>query len=91
VKRIIRHVLPVDDGLHEIEVPVGTDPVLHVASRRMAEIDIWVLDDPAAPTRTAIFRVVGTGHPIDANEHWIGTCVVPGGALVWHLVELWTQ
>lgn len=91
MKRIIRHVISVDDRVHIIPVPVGSNAILHIASRRMNEVDIWVMDDPSKKIREAHFRVVGTGHEIDDNEYWVGTCVVPGGALVWHLVERWVE
>jgi hypothetical protein len=47
-----------------------------------------VVDDPSIPTRTAVFRVIGTGHEIARGERWVGTCVAPDNFLVWHLMEL---
>jgi hypothetical protein len=88
MSRIIRHAIPVDDQFHEFEIPVGMNAILQVACRRRAEVDIWVVDDPSIPTRTAVFRVIGTGHEIARGERWVGTCVAPDNFLVWHLMEL---
>lgn len=87
MKRIIRHVIPVDDAYHDIRIPVGQNAILHAASRSSGEVDVWSMDEENLPTRNARFRVVGTGHPILPNEHWVATCIDANGFLVWHLME----
>lgn len=85
--RIVRHTIEVDDDEHLLTVPDQGNPFLHVAAREESSVDVWVLDGPDLPTRTAHLRVVGTGHEIAPTERWVGTAVTPSQWLVWHLVE----
>jgi len=78
---VYRHEVPVDDGWHELH----TGQILHVASRHIDTVEVWALSDD--PTFRK-FRVFGTGQP-DVTGTYVGTAIVPGGALVWHLFE-WT-
>lgn len=86
--RIIRHRLDVDDQVHRIIVPDLDQPVLSIAARTADTVDLWVLDDPGLPVRDAALLVVGTGQVWSADGTWLGSCVTPGGTLVWHLIEL---
>lgn len=53
---------------------------------------LWALVAPDEEPEERRFRLVGTGHPIDADERWwlnpIGTFQLAGGALVFHLFEV---
>jgi len=53
---------------------------------------MWALVDPDAPNSRRLFRLAGTGHPIDADERWclayIGTFQLAEGSLVFHLFEV---
>lgn len=84
--RIIRYRIPVDDQVHQIQVPEGDHPFLHFAAREEDSVDLWVLDDDELPTRPARLRVVGTGDQIELEQEWIGTCVSPSQTFVWHVV-----
>jgi hypothetical protein len=84
VRWVLRHEVPVDDTWHDVRLP---GPVVHIATRRPDVVEIWTLHTDGGPEVTRTFRVYGTGQPItDAVRH-VGTAIVPGGALVWHLME----
>ncbi len=51
---------------------------------------LWVLVNPDAATAPRIFRVFGTGHPVEFPEDdgdYVGTFQLQGGALVFHVFE----
>jgi len=73
----------VDDAWHVVML---RGPVLHVATRHRDEVEVWFLNDPELEPQSREFTVVGTGHAMPAGRH-VGTAIVPGGALVWHLLE----
>lgn len=74
----------------EIELPTGAR-ILAVQSQgdpMLAVPFVWALVDPSAPKEKRLFRVAGTGHPIEeTNLTYIGTFQMRGGALVFHLFE----
>ena len=76
-----------------LELPMGAK-LLHVAAQAVPGGDdaicLWALVDPTAKTESKIFRVAGTGHPIENEERWrfIGTVFLFGGDLVFHIFEL---
>lgn len=86
-RSVYRYEIPVDDQWWFIEL---SGPIIHVATREARCVEIWALtgDEPKARS----FRVFGTGQPLpddnkpDCLAH-VGSAVVPGGALVWHLFE----
>ncbi len=79
--RVLRYEIPVDDQIHELTLPGGT---LHVATRRPDVVEMWCQDEGKA--RLVRLLVVGTGHPWPPGAFHIGTAIIPGGALVWHLL-----
>lgn len=83
MKRILRTSIPVDDRWHSIEVH---GPVVHVATRFEAEVEIWWLDDSAIVTWQRTFRVYGTGED-DVDGAHVGSAITPSGKFVWHLFE----
>lgn len=101
--RIYRYEVPVDDQVHEFRLHGSP---LSVGCRKADVVEFWAvhLDDdemqrvlsPGREMPPRRFRVVGTGHPIPErmplHDGWryIGTAVAPGGALVWHLIEVAT-
>src|SRR5881396_3003294 len=67
---------------------VGTQPS-HSFGPKASGGCLWALVQPAAAKEEREFLLVGTGHPIsptDRLEH-IGTFMLNGGALVFHLFE----
>lgn len=80
---IYRYTVPADDAWHALPL---TGSVLHVACRTPGSVDLWALhtDGPAV---VRSFRVVGTGHPLPEGSLHVGTSMIPGDRLVWHLLE----
>lgn len=94
VKRIYRYQVPLDDGIHKIEM--AGDMTIHgcvcVAAdspEHMLAVEFWAQHDEDAAPIVRSFAVVGTGHPLPGNTRYIGTCPRRGG-LVWHLIEVIT-
>lgn len=82
--RIFRYEVPVDDQWHDIDL---CGDILHVDTRGMDVVEFWALHQGGA-RRPRRLRVFGTGHPLPPGVTHVGTAVVSGGALVWHLVEI---
>lgn len=83
--RIFRFEVPVDDQWHPIKL---TGSPISVGCRDPRVVEFWAIEADPVHSITRQFRVVGTGQPLpEACQFW-GTAVAPGGALVWHLVEL---
>lgn len=51
---------------------------------------IWAMVDTTDPPESRIFRIYGTGHPVNADEElaYVGTCQLHGGSLVFHIFEV---
>lgn len=84
MNRVLRYEVPVDDRWHALNL---LGDIMHVATRRADVVELWVLDVDALVTRE--FRVFATGEQMPTGLHLrhVGTAIVPGGALVWHLFE----
>jgi len=71
-----------------LSMPTGA----HILSMAVqaGRVCMWALVNPDAPTVPRRFNCVGTGHPIDADElgSFVGTCMLAGGGLVFHLFDL---
>jgi hypothetical protein len=85
-RSVYRYEIPVDDQWWFVEL---SGPIIHVATRSAKYMEIWALTGAEPKARS--FRVFGTGQPLpddapDCLVH-IGSDIVPGGALVWHLFE----
>ena len=69
-----------------LRMPAGAE-ILHV-DVQSGQPCLWVLVDSDRPTVARGFRLAGTGHTIgDYSPAWkfVGTFLVHGGALVFHL------
>jgi hypothetical protein len=84
VSRILRYEVPVDDEPHELAL---SGAIVHVDSRNPEIVELWAFDT-GWPPRIRTFQVVGTGHTFPATWLHVGSVIVAGGALVWHLMEL---
>jgi len=79
----------------KLSLPRGAQ-ILHVATQQQIaqggyrdQACLWALVQPTAAKEEREFLLVGTGHPIsptDRLEH-VGTFMMEGGALVFHLFE----
>ncbi len=58
--KVFRYEIPVDDQVHAHRL---SGPVVHVACRERALVEMWALEG-VEPPRRRHFRVVGTGQPI---------------------------
>ncbi len=85
---IYRYEVPVDGQWHEITLTAGTK-VLHVAARQPNMVEFWAQHFPWGGVKARQFRAYGTGEPMPGWERFAyqGTAIVPGGSLVWHLME----
>jgi hypothetical protein len=72
--------------LTTVEMPEGAR-ILSV-QMQAHEPQIWALVDPDAPKVKRTFKSLPTGHVSDADhENYIGTVLMSGGALVFHIFE----
>jgi len=71
-----------------LEMPRGAK-VLSVHNQG-ENVCMWAEVSPGEPKEPRTFRTCGTGHdiPADENRNFIGTFLLHGGALVFHLFEL---
>lgn len=70
------------EGRQHAQVPRGYR-LLHVAADPQGNISFWAMVDPEAPKESVVFRVVGTGHPVDDRWRHEGSLVQ--GPFVWHV------
>jgi hypothetical protein len=91
---IYKYGVPVDDQVHEIELPSGDEPILHVGQQYndVGRVFFWAWSDTEpdelADYEVRRFLVVGTGHPISRGvKRHIGSVQV--GPFVWHLLEVY--
>lgn len=82
--QVLRWTVPVNDGWHEFLI---SGDVLHVASRTPDAVEMWVTDTGGPRVRRR-FQVFATGRDVPDNAVYVGTVLVAGGILVWHLFEL---
>lgn len=84
MSRILRETVPVDGQAHHFEI---NGDVLHVDSRQIDVVEFWWAETSGPKTKRE-FTVVGTGHPYPDHWRYVGTTIAPGGALVWHLMQV---
>lgn len=83
--RIVRHVVPIDDQWHELDLPVAA-PVLHVEARHLLDVELWVVEFSSNARRPRRFRVFAGGSVVPATAVHVGSALAPCD-LVWHLFE----
>ena len=89
MRKIYRHVVPVDDRTHTYHI-VGD--ILHVANgRTMDEVEFWAGWDNQKPFRDVTVQVFGTGQPVPDDAVYVGTAPRTREGLVWHLFEVTEQ
>lgn len=79
--------LPMNDTCC-VAMPKGCVP-LFVGEQRNT-CCVWCLCDPTADKVSRLFRIAGTGHPIDPadTKTYIGSVLLLDGSLVFHVFDL---
>jgi hypothetical protein len=87
-RAVYKYPVPVAD-IFTLDLPAGAQ-VLSVGEQFSGQVMLWALVRPAAPTTKRHFRVVGTGHPIRAEDNlqFCGTFLLENGGLVFHLFQV---
>ena len=84
MKTIYKYTIPVTDDF-TLKLPKGAKILTFQAQNDTP--CIWAVVDDIAELETVHFKLLETGHPagnIDPMKY-IGTALIAGGALVWHL------
>lgn len=84
MKKIFKYELPII-GLNQIQMPVGSK--LLCVQMQGDVICLWALVDPDRLNWEVRIMVIGTGHEVESNLHYIGTVQQLGGTIVWHIFE----
>lgn len=85
---IYKYPLPLDDRSH-IQMPRGAH-VLCVQVQRDIPY-LWAIVDPDQPLDAKLFRLCGTGHPLEITSpesRYIGTFQLAEGSFIGHVFEL---
>ncbi len=80
-----KYPLDLVDEPQVIEVP-DRAMLVHVADQ-YGELCVWFEVDPSRDLVDRWFTVEGTGHPVPDGATWMGTALMAGGQLVWHVYE----
>lgn len=85
MSRILKWTVPVNDQ----PCTIGGGPVVHIASQMgvSEEVQVWTQEFDGEPRKRTV-QVFGTGQPLPHFSKPLGTTIVMGGRLVWHVVEL---
>lgn len=69
-------------------IPIGAK-ILSVQAQQ-CDVCLWMLVDPDSKLEQRHFQIYGTGHPIPEIDdlEYIGTAVLNGLPLVWHVFEV---
>jgi len=86
MKKVYKYRLEIKDE-QTLELPEGAE-ILTVQSQ-LGMACLWALVDPERKKEKRIFRIAGTGHPIDDNKKYkyIDTFQLYGGDLIFHVFE----
>ena len=87
MKKIFKYELKIT-GIQYISMPQGSE-ILCIQTQHNSPC-IWALVDPIAESINRKFETVGTGYNVTEIEKskYIGTYQIDGGALVFHVFEL---
>lgn len=90
MRRVLRYEIPVDGQWHQIGF---RGKVLAVGCRTRDVVEFWadtVLDDGKLPeTAERVFRVFGTGQPLEDDAQYVGSTYTPDRAYMWHVFRRW--
>jgi hypothetical protein len=88
--KVYKYQVPIAD-MFSLDLPKGAK-ILSFHFAQHEQPNIWALvDETQEATERRDFFLAGTGHPVpnapDLDLTFIGTALMAGGALVWHLFE----
>jgi hypothetical protein len=85
---IWKYDVPVEDTAY-VEMPEDAE-ILHVGQQfpvNISSVTVWARVDPGAPLSHRKLYMRGTGHELGADLPHLGTVIVAGGSLVWHVFD----
>ena len=89
IKKVFKYTMQINDRV-EVELPEGAE-ILTVQCQ-LDQPQLWALVDPQAQRETRVFRIAGTGHPIEydmgSEYKYIDTFQMMNGSLVFHVFEM---
>jgi hypothetical protein len=77
---------PPREDMFTLRVPEGATPL--TVQMQRGQPQLWALVDTDAPRTDYLFRIAGSGHPIDEVVQYIGTFQMASGDLVFHVFEV---
>ena len=86
MRAVWKYPIALVDGPQTIEMPQGARVV--AVEVQHGAIAMWAVVSLNNPRVLRSFVVHGTGHPIEHTGRWVGTTLMNGGQLVWHVFEL---
>lgn len=72
-------------GRFTLDLPIGAE-VLSVAAQHNT-VQLWATVNPEHPTEPRLFESVCTGGPAPYGWRFLGTALLMGGLLVFHIFE----
>lgn len=84
MKAIYKYVLNITPPETVVNIPAGS--IVRRVAMQNGEPTFWAEVDTSAPKVSKIFRILGTGHEIPENAHWVGSC--EDGPFIWHLFQM---
>ncbi|MBU2060058.1 MAG: hypothetical protein KKB38_20300 [Gammaproteobacteria bacterium] len=86
MRTIWKYQIPIQDYF-ELELP--KDAEILTVQMQYGIPCLWALVDPTAQQEFRLFRLSGTGHPVETlNLDYIGTVQQAEGQLIWHVFEI---
>ena len=88
LRRVFKYILDFSrSDIVNIDLP--KDAEILTIDMQFGSLQLWALVDPLKPLQKRIFRMAGTGHPIEnENLDYINTFQEMGGSLIWHIFEI---
>lgn len=86
--KVFKTSIPIDDKWHPMGTRKGVPDILHVGSQGDPQsVQLWFRheDVPRDELKRFEVRVFGTGQDVPNVANHVGTTLVAGGLLVWHV------
>ena len=72
----------------EISIRIPEQSQLLSVHEQNGEVCLWALVNPQNIDETRTFAVFGTGHRVPEDHIFVGTALLEGGSLVFHVFEI---